>query len=161
MGFLSFIGRVTFSAIFILAAWQKVEDFSIDGGGALVGLTPKLDVLLNNINETLYFNLKLPPQLQTKHLLMLAIGLEGIGGLLFTLGSTLGAYMLLLFLALVTPIMHDFYNFDQSSLEYHHQFIGFLKNLSQFGALLFYLGMKNSANRNKMRKKHVTKPKSL
>ncbi len=32
--------------------------------------------------------------LQTKHLLMLAIGLEGIGGLLFTLGSTLGAYML-------------------------------------------------------------------
>jgi hypothetical protein len=71
-----------------------VEDFSIDGGGALVGLTPKLDVLLNNINETLYFNLKLPPQLQTKHLLMLAIGLEGIGGLLFTLGSTLGAYML-------------------------------------------------------------------
>jgi hypothetical protein len=33
----------------------------------------------------------------------------------------------LLFLALVTPIMHDFYNFDQSSLEYHHQFIGFLK----------------------------------
>jgi hypothetical protein len=99
--------------------------------------------------------------LQTKHLLMLAIGLEGIGGLLFTLGSTLGAYMLLLFLALVTPVMHDFYNFDQSSLEYHHQFIGFLKNLSQFGALLFYLGMKNSASRNKMRKKHVTKPKSL
>jgi hypothetical protein len=37
----------------------------------------------------------------------------------------------------------------------------FVQNLSQFGALLFYLGMKNSASRNKMRKKHVTKPKSL
>jgi hypothetical protein len=37
----------------------------------------------------------------------------------------------------------------------------FVQNLSQFGALLFYLGMKNSANRNKLRKKHVTKPKSL
>jgi hypothetical protein len=32
--------------------------------------------------------------LQTKHLLMAAIVLEGLGGLLFTLGSSLGAYLL-------------------------------------------------------------------
>jgi hypothetical protein len=32
--------------------------------------------------------------LQTKHLLMVAIALEGLGGLLFTLGSTVGAYLL-------------------------------------------------------------------
>jgi uncharacterized membrane protein YphA (DoxX/SURF4 family) len=65
--------------------------------------------------------------LQTKHLLMAAIVLEGLGGLLFTLGSSLGAYLLLIFLAAVTPIMHDFYNFDLASPDYLYQFNSFLK----------------------------------
>jgi hypothetical protein len=32
--------------------------------------------------------------MQTKHLLMGAIALEGFGGLLFTVGSSVGAYLL-------------------------------------------------------------------
>lgn len=32
--------------------------------------------------------------LQTKHLLIAAIGLEGLGGILFIFGSSLGAYLL-------------------------------------------------------------------
>jgi uncharacterized membrane protein YphA (DoxX/SURF4 family) len=58
---------------------------------------------------------------------MAAIVLEGVGGLLFILGSSLGAYLLLIFLAAVTPIIHDFYNYDLASPDYLHQFNSFLK----------------------------------
>lgn len=40
--------------------------------------------------------------LQTKHLLMVAIALEGLGGLLFTVGSSLGAYLLVSKNAIIT-----------------------------------------------------------
>ncbi|KAL2621441.1 hypothetical protein R1flu_001646 [Riccia fluitans] len=140
MGFLSFAGRVLFAAIFILAAWQKVNDFGEDGGGAMKMLNPKFATFKSHVHNTLGFDL---PEVQTKLLLMIAIGLEGIGGILFIFGSSLGAYMLLIFLAAVTPIMHDFYNYDFSSSDYVLHFMQFLKNLSLFGALLFFLGMKN------------------
>jgi uncharacterized membrane protein YphA (DoxX/SURF4 family) len=155
MGFISFIGRVTFSAIFILAAWQKIQDFGDDGGSALKTLEPKLDLFKNHVFETLHF--KVPP-VETKHLLMGAIALEGFGGLLFTVGSSVGAYLLLIFLAAVTPIVHDFYNYDLSSPEYIHQFNQFLKNLALFGALLFFLGMRNSTYRQ-IRRKQPAKSK--
>ncbi|XP_024363461.1 uncharacterized protein [Physcomitrium patens] len=117
MGFISFVGRVTFSAIFILAAWQKIQDFGDDGGSALKTLEPKLDLFKGHIFETLHF--KVPP-VETKHLLMGAIALEGFGGLLFTVGSSVGAYLLLIFLAAITPIIHDFYNYELSSPEIWH-----------------------------------------
>lgn len=156
---MSFIGRASFSAIFILAAWQKIQDFGQDGGAALKALDPKFELFLKNVNEALNLHLALPHGVETKHMLMVAIALEGLGGLLFTLGSTVGAYLLLIFLASVTPIMHDFYNYDISTGDYLHQFNSFLKNLSLFGALLFFLGMKNSAYRAMMRKKQPLKAK--
>ncbi|KAL3680568.1 hypothetical protein R1sor_023524 [Riccia sorocarpa] len=140
MGFLSFAGRVLFAAIFILAAWQKVNDFGEDGGGAAKALIPKIAIFKSHLHNTLGLDL---PEFQTKHAMMVAIALEGIGGILFIFGSSLGAHMLLLFLAAVTPIMHDFYNYDFSSPDYVLHFMQFLKNLSLFGALLFFLGMKN------------------
>ncbi|KAH9575020.1 hypothetical protein CY35_01G090300 [Sphagnum magellanicum] len=161
MGFLSFIGRVAFSAIFILAAWQKIQDFGQNGGAALQALDPKFELFRKNVNEMFNINFSLPQDVETKHLLMAAIVLEGLGGLLFTLGSSLGAYLLLIFLAAVTPIMHDFYNFDLASPDYLYQFNSFLKNLSLFGALLFFLGMKNSAFRQMTRKKQPVKAKTL
>ncbi|CAK9219131.1 unnamed protein product [Sphagnum troendelagicum] len=156
MGFVSFIGRVLFSAIFILAAWQKIQDFGVDGGGALKSMEPKIELFRQHVQETLHFSL---PVVEMKYLLMAAIGLEGLGGLLFTFGSSLGAYLLLIFLAAVTPIMHDFYNFDLTNPEYLFQFSQFLKNLSLFGALLFFLGMKNSSYRQ-IRKKPPVKTKA-
>lgn len=127
MGFMSFMGRVTFSAIFILAAWQKIQDFGQDGGEALRAMDPKFSLFLKNVNEALNLHLTLPSGVETKHLLMVAIALEGLGGILFTLGSTLGAYLLLIFLAAVTPVMHDFYNYDIATGDYLHQFNSFLK----------------------------------
>lgn len=99
------------------------------------------------------------PEFQLKNLLMLGIAFEGLGGILFLFGSSLGAYLLLIFLAVVTPIMHDFYNYDIDSREYVTEFIQFLKNLSLFGALVFFLGMKNYAakkSRTKVGKAKVT-----
>eukprot|EP00249_Psilotum_nudum_P002970 c16272_g1_i1 orf=138-605(+) len=144
MGFISFAGRVLFSAIFIFAAWQKITDFGEDGGGAIKAMEPKLSNFKNHMFSNLGVKL---PDIETKLLLMVAIGLEGFGGILFTFGSSFGAYLLLIFLASVTPIMHDFYNYEISSPDYAREFVQFLKNLSLFGALLFFLGMKNASLR--------------
>lgn len=141
MGFTSFAGRVLFSAIFIFAAWHKFTDLGNDGGSSLKAMEPKIDILRSHI-ASLGVS---APKFQLKNLLMLAIVIEGLGGILFLFGSSLGAYLLLIFLAAVTPIMHDFYNYDVSSPVYVREFIQFLKNLSLFGGLLFFLGMKNYA----------------
>jgi uncharacterized membrane protein YphA (DoxX/SURF4 family) len=101
MGFVSFIGRVLFSAIFILAAWQKIQDFGVDGGGALKSMEPKIELFRQHVQETLHFSL---PVVEMKYLLMVAIGLEGLGGLLFTFGSSLGAYLLVCSSPL--PLLH-------------------------------------------------------
>ncbi|KAH7285848.1 hypothetical protein KP509_33G048600 [Ceratopteris richardii] len=113
-------------------------------------MEPKLALFKDHVTTALGVDL---PRVETKHLLMAAIGLEGIGGLLFIFGNTMGAYLLLIFLASVTPIMHDFYNYDISSKEYTIEFINFLKNMSLFGALLFYVGMKNSIYKRSRRGK--------
>lgn len=155
MGFISFAGRVLFSSIFILAAWQKINDFGTDGGAAAKSMEPKLALFKNHVTTLLGVQV---PEFELKHLLMVAIGLEGLGGILFIFGSTLGAYLLLIFLASVSPIMHDFYNYDMTKPEYVTEFIQFLKNLSLFGALLFFLGMKNSFT--KKPKKKISKSKT-
>lgn len=159
MGFVSFMGRVFFSAIFILAAWQKLNDFGIDGGPALKEMAPKLELFKSQISSTLGLPL---PHVEPRYLLTAAIALEGLGGLLFTMGSSIGAYMLLIFLAAVTPVMHDFYRHEPTSQEFTQEFIHFLKNLSLFGALLFFLGMKSSTARQiaRRRKQAPLKAKS-
>ncbi|KAH7431579.1 hypothetical protein KP509_08G056200 [Ceratopteris richardii] len=155
MGFTSFVGRVLFSAIFIFSAWHKITDFGQDGGLALKAMSPKIGLLKNHVAS---FGVA-PPEVEIKYLLMVAIALEGLGGILFTLGINLGAYLLIIFLVVVTPIMHDFYNYDVSSSEYVTQFTQFLKNLSLLGALLFFLGMKNYYATKKSKKK-ITKSKT-
>ncbi|CAM6102919.1 unnamed protein product [Calypogeia fissa] len=41
MGLLLIMGSVLFSAIFVLAAWQKINDFGHDGGAAAKTLSPR------------------------------------------------------------------------------------------------------------------------
>jgi hypothetical protein len=64
MGFLSFIGRVAFSAIFILAAWQKIQDFGQNGGAALQALDPKFELFRKNVNEMFNINFSLPQDVE-------------------------------------------------------------------------------------------------
>jgi len=47
----------------------------------------------------------------------------------------------LIFLAAVTPIVHDFYNYDLASPEYVHQFNQFLKVIGFFYLTLYSLNV--------------------
>jgi uncharacterized membrane protein YphA (DoxX/SURF4 family) len=93
---------------------------------------------------------------QDKHYLAVATALEFLGGILFVLGSELGAKLLLLFLVPVSFIMHDFWTIkDTASQAYMVEMIMFFKNVAMVGACLFFLSMKASVRKaaisNKMK----------
>ncbi|KAF3972526.1 hypothetical protein ACB098_02G080300 [Castanea mollissima] len=150
MAFVSFVGRVLFASVFILAAYQEFNDFGVDGGPSAKYLRPKFNVFLDHVST--HSGLQVP-EVQIKHLVAAAIVLKGLGGLLFIFGSSLGAYLLLLHQAFATPILYDFYNYDVEQKEYTQHFLKFTQNLALFGALLFFIGMKNSLPRRQARKK--------
>ncbi|KAG2727997.1 hypothetical protein I3843_01G180100 [Carya illinoinensis] len=150
MAFVSFVGRVLFASVFILSAYQEFNDFGVDGGPAAKYLRPKFNVLSNHISSQTGLQL---PEVQTKHLVAAAIALKGFGGLLFIFGNSLGAFLLLLHQAIATPILYDFYNYDVEKKEYTQLFLKFTQNLALLGALLFFIGMKNSMPRRQLRKK--------
>ena len=57
------------------------------------------------MNPPLLF-LSLRPYIEDKHYVLATTFLEGVGASLFVLGFALGAKMLMLFLLVVTPVMH-------------------------------------------------------
>ncbi|KAK8682833.1 hypothetical protein V6N13_055205 [Hibiscus sabdariffa] len=50
MALVSFIGRVLFASVFILSAWQELNEFGVDGGPAGKELTPKFDVFSSSVS---------------------------------------------------------------------------------------------------------------
>lgn len=150
MSFVSFVGRVLFVSVFILSAWQEFNDFGTDGGPAARALRPKFNAFSKNVLS--HTGAKLP-QVEMQHLIAASIALKGLGSLLFILGSSLGAYLLLLHQALATPILFDFYNYDADRKEFTQLFVKFTQNLALFGALLFFIGTKNSIPRRQLKKK--------
>ncbi|XP_059448486.1 uncharacterized protein LOC132179739 isoform X1 [Corylus avellana] len=150
MAFVSFVGRVLFASVFILSAYQEFNDFGVDGGPAAKYLRPKFSAFSNHVKTQTGLQV---PEVQIKQLVAAAIALKGIGGLLFIFGSSLGAYLLLLQQAIATPILYDFYNYDVEKKEYTQLFLKFTQSLALFGALLFFIGMKNSMPRRQLRKK--------
>ncbi|XP_010940605.1 uncharacterized protein [Elaeis guineensis] len=141
MGFLSFAGRVLFASFFVLTAYQDFSEFGLDGGSAAKALAPKYDLFMNYVS--LHLGVKVP-EVDIKHIVTATIALRGLGGILFIFSSSFGAYLLLLYLALVTPILFDFYNYDIEKREFVQLFLKFTQNLALFGATLFFIGMKNS-----------------
>lgn len=91
--------------------------------------------------------------MQIKHLVRAAIFLKGIGGILFIIGSSLGAYLLIMHQLIAIPILYDFYNYDSEEKEFNQLFIKFTQNMALYGALLFFIGMKNSFPRRQHKKK--------
>ncbi|MBA0869838.1 hypothetical protein Goshw_003985, partial [Gossypium schwendimanii] len=91
--------------------------------------------------------------LQIKVLVAAAVAFKGVGGILFIFGSTIGAYLLALQQVIVTPILYDFYNYDTEKKEFGLLFSKFSQNLALLGALLFFIGMKNSIPRRQLKKK--------
>ncbi|KAI4345777.1 hypothetical protein L6164_012873 [Bauhinia variegata] len=159
MAFASFVGRVLFASLFILSAWQEFNDFGTDGGLAAKALGPKFHTISSHVLTRTGIKV---PEVEIKYLVAASIGLKGIGGVLFIFGSSLGAYLLLLNQALSVPILYDFYNYDVKKEEFSKLFINFTQNLAFFGALLFYIGMKNAITRRQLRKKALnTKDKTI
>ncbi|CAL8989933.1 unnamed protein product [Prunus brigantina] len=151
MAFISFVGRLLFASVFLLSAWQEFSEFGVDGGPAAKSLRPKFDIFWNHVST--HTGLKEPKQFEIQHLLAATIALKGIGGLLFILGSSLGAYLLLLHQAIATPILYDFYNYDPEKTEFNQLFLKFTQNLAFFGALLFFISMKASIPKRQLRKR--------
>ncbi|XP_052188603.1 uncharacterized protein LOC127798982 isoform X1 [Diospyros lotus] len=140
MAFVSFLGRVLFASVFILSAWQEFNEFGIDGGPAAKSLRPKFNVFSKHVSIQTGLQV---PDVEIKYLVAAAIALKGLGSLLFIFGSSLGAYLLLLHQAIVTPILYDFYNYDVDKKEFTLLFVKFTQSLALLGALLFFIGMKN------------------
>ncbi|KAG6504923.1 hypothetical protein ZIOFF_037271 [Zingiber officinale] len=173
MSFMSFAGRVLFSAVFLLSAYLEFSEFGADGGPAAKALRPKynrfvkhvsshLGIVVPHIEVTLSLSFSLFLLLllllifynivQMKHILASTIFLKGFGGILFVLSSSLGAYLLLLYLAFITPVVYDFYNYDIEKPEFVQLFNRFAQNVALFGALLFFLSMKNTIARRQSKR---------
>ncbi|VAI09994.1 unnamed protein product [Triticum turgidum subsp. durum] len=91
MGFVSFAGRVLFASVFLLSAYQEFTEFGTDGGPAAKNLQPKFNSFTKNISVHLGV---VVPHVELKHVIAATIGLKGLGGLLFIVSSSFGAYLL-------------------------------------------------------------------
>ncbi|KAG8373157.1 hypothetical protein BUALT_Bualt12G0141900 [Buddleja alternifolia] len=156
MGFFSFLGRVLFASIFILSAWQMFNEFGDDGGPAAKEWAPKLALVKKHIDGIIGKN---NLHIDARTFVAACIVLKGLGGLLFVLGSGFGAYLLIYYLILTTPLLHDFYNHDLGEPAFFRLLNEFLQCVALVGALLFFLGMKNSISR-KQPKKRTPRPKT-
>ncbi|WCJ38392.1 HR-like lesion-inducing protein-related [Euphorbia peplus] len=150
MGFTSFLGRLLFASLFILSAYQEFNEYGVDGGPAAKTLKPKYGVVRSHVKS--YCGVEVP-EIEMKDVVAAAIALKGVGGILFISGSSLGAFLLILHQMIFTPVLHDFYNYDNEEKEFNQLFIKFTQNMALFGALLFFLGMKNSVHRRHQKKK--------
>ncbi|OMO95511.1 HR-like lesion-inducer [Corchorus olitorius] len=150
MAFVSFVGRVLFASVFILSAWQEFNELGDNGGPAAEALKPKFNQFSKHVFTHTGFQV---PEFNIKFLVIAAMAYKGVGGLLFIFGSTIGAYLLILQQFVITPILYDFYNYDIDKKEFGLLFTKFTQNLALFGALLFFVGMKNSMPRRQAKKK--------
>ncbi|KAM3375831.1 hypothetical protein P3S68_014545 [Capsicum galapagoense] len=150
MGFLSFLGRVFFASVFILSAWQMFNEFGDDGGPAVKELAPKVAGLQDLLESKLGAGV---PKIDVRHVVAAFMALKGMGGLLFVFGSFTGAVLLMFYLTMATPLLHDFYHYNFGEPQYFIVLQEFLQGLALFGALLYFVGMKNSINRRLPKKK--------
>ncbi|RRT68055.1 hypothetical protein GW17_00011224, partial [Ensete ventricosum] len=134
----------------------RFSEFGIDGGPAAKALWPKYNLFTKHVSSHLGI---VVPHVEMKHVIASTIFLKGFGGLLFIFSSYFGAYLLLLYLAFITPVVHDFYNYDIEKPEFVQLFSKFTQNLALFGALLFFIGMKNSIPRRQPKKVPKSKNK--
>ncbi|KAI9194801.1 hypothetical protein LWI28_009295 [Acer negundo] len=58
-----------------------------------------------------------------------------------------------LYLVLTTPLLHDFYNYGPKDTEFVPLLHEFLQCVALFGALLYFIGMKNSILKRQHKKK--------
>lgn len=134
--FVLIVGRFLLSFIFILAAANKVIDWS----GSEDALITQLNLALDYYKDVEWLSNLIEYCIEyASVMLLLALVFEIIGGLLVFFGVKvrLGAVLLLLFLIPTTFFFHDFWTLE--GVERKLQTSMFLKNLSIFGGLLILL----------------------
>ncbi|KAK1418852.1 hypothetical protein QVD17_27999 [Tagetes erecta] len=156
MGFFSFLGRLLFASLFILSAWQMFNDFGDDGGPAAKELAPKISSIQRYLASKIGDG---APKIDAKHVVLATMALKGVGGILFVFGSSTGASLLMYHLLILTPLLHDFYNYEMDDPRFHPHLAEFLQNISLFGALVFFIGMKNVLPRKSTMKRRPLKTK--
>mmetsp|Transcript_14394 Transcript_14394/g.40635 ORF Transcript_14394/g.40635 Transcript_14394/m.40635 type:complete len:147 (-) Transcript_14394:386-826(-) len=144
MGFFGYMGRMAFAFIFISSGLQKLQTFDQETGGPIVSdvVTPALEKAYDAFSTAAPQPLPLKFEEITPYvpaLFAVSCGMEVFGGLLFIFGSRLGSILLAMFLLAVTPLMHNFWDPALDEATKTAQMIHFFKNMSMFGAMLFYL----------------------
>ncbi|XP_039015377.1 uncharacterized protein LOC120145664, partial [Hibiscus syriacus] len=98
-------------------------------------------ITLNHISSGFHVNF---PDIEVRQLVATAIVLKGLGAILFVLGHGLGALFLFVYLLVSTPLLYDFFNYSPDEPQYNVLLGDFLQGVAQCGALIFFMGMKNS-----------------
>ncbi|KAL1808532.1 hypothetical protein ACET3Z_025522 [Daucus carota] len=157
MGFLSFFGRLLFASFFILSAWQMYNEFGDNGGPAAKVFAP----MVSDFQRLVKSKLDISPTISDKDIVLFSLLSNGIGGLLFIFGSRIGAYLLMYNRVLaIASIWHGYYfnkGITKSDLEAIQA--DFLLNFALFGALMYFIGMKNLILSKQTRRKLV-RPKT-
>lgn len=146
MALTAFVGRCMFAFVFLASAVNKLQTF-VDGGegaaSALEMVAPRLDAAKALVASRTGLHLSVLVPLSNAQLLAAATFLEGAGAVLLVLDVTLGAKMLMLFVVVVTPVMHPFWTHeDRTSAAFAVDMVAFFKNVALVGALLLYTSMK-------------------
>lgn len=142
--------------IMLFAHIFRFIEFGNDGGPAAKTLKPKFNLFVKLVSKNTGLGL---PHMDIKTVIAATMFLKGFGGLLFIVSSSFGAFLLLIYLAFITPIVYDFYNHEMESTLFVDLFFKFIQNLAFMGALLFFLGMKNSIPKRRS-KGRTTKTKT-
>lgn len=128
------------------------NDFGDDGGPAAKELAPKVASIQRFLVSKIGNGV---PKIDAKHFVVVSMALKGVGGILFVFGSTSGAILLMYYVLLMTPLLHDFYNYEIDDPKFHALLPDFAQSLALLGALLFFIGMKNVLPRKVIKKKHL------
>ncbi|KAJ0796755.1 putative HR-like lesion-inducer [Helianthus annuus] len=118
----------------MISSFRYLE-FGTDGGPVVKVLEPKLNVFTKLI--TLKTGIKVP-EVDTKHVVVAMIVLQGFGGVAFIFGSYLGAILLALHQLIFTPVLYDFYNYDVEETEFSQLFSKFTQVISYNSFCFFY-----------------------
>jgi len=133
--------------------WQSLRQGA--DAALMTSVTPALRIVKHAIATKAGFDLcaLLPSDYA---LVRAATALELLGAALFAAGFAIGAKFLILFILIVTPVMHPFWMHASEAAIGNDAALGvemimFFKNVSLLGALVMFLGM--HANEAEMREK--------
>uniref|UniRef100_A0ACD5XJ78 Uncharacterized protein n=1 Tax=Avena sativa TaxID=4498 RepID=A0ACD5XJ78_AVESA len=157
ISFLSGVGRVLFVSTFLLSSYKHyrgMAEFGSDGP-AVKCLEPKFNLFVKQVSTNTGMAL---PHIEIVFWATYYLRIFGSALLVF---CSSGAFLLILYLAFITPVMYDFYNYEMGSPDFIQLSTQFSQNLALCGALLFFMGMKNSIPRRHLgnSKRKVAKTK--